>query len=214
MKRIGITLTLLFAVIGCDRIPSQTTEPGDLISISDAAPSHAELHGKPEIDPTYANGETVFMIGPHTIANASVLMPNAYAQAEELYLIVFPQETVPAPGALPITLPSGYQPQCNPCFHPGVPALFAFHDHVIPGAPGMGKNGTADGMKAPWKIILLMYNPAYVASGTFTPIKSEAAIDAAEDAGNVFLPVNPGGENPYEIDTGTLLICPIVSSHA
>ena len=70
-------------------------------------------------------------------------------------------------------------------------------------------------MKAPWKIILLMYNPAYVAKPDFTPITSAAALDAAEAAGGVFLPINstPGG-NPYEIETGNVLICPIVSSHA
>lgn len=86
--------------------------------------------------------------------------------------------------------------------------------HVLTGAPGMGNNGTAGEFKAPWKIILLVYNPAYVASRNFTPIKSAADLDAAETAGNVFLPVNPGGENPYEIDTGNLLICPLVSNHA
>jgi hypothetical protein len=30
----------------------------------------------------------------------------------------------------------------------------------------------------------------------------------------VFVPINPGGENVYEIDTGNLLICPTVSNHA
>jgi hypothetical protein len=44
-------------------------------------------------------------------------------------------------------------------------------------------------------------------------MKSETDIDAAEQAGNVFLPVF-GGTNPYEFDTGNLLICPTVSSHA
>jgi len=81
---------------------------------------------------------------------------------------------------------------------------------VITGAPGMGNDGTAGEMKAPWKLILLVYNPAYASSPHFTPIKSEDDIDAAEAAGNVFLPINPGGENPYEIDTGNVLICPIV----
>jgi hypothetical protein len=28
------------------------------------------------------------------------------------------------------------------------------------------------------------------------------------------LPINSGGSNPYEVDTGNLLICPTVSSHA
>jgi hypothetical protein len=170
--------------------------------------------GKPEIDPTYANGTTVYMIGPHLIVNARATMPNAYEHAEELYLLVYPQSSTPEPGAGPITLPSGYRPQCDPCFHPGLPPPFVYHDHVITGAPGMGRDGTAGEYKAPWKIIVLVYNPTYAASPDFVPLKSEAAIDAAEDAGNVFLPINTGGGNPYEIDTGNLLICPTVSSHA
>lgn len=172
---------------------------------------------KPEIDPTYANGQTVYMIGPHLIVDARDTQPNLYAHSEELYLLTYQQATLPAPGAGAITLPSGYQPQCNPCFHPGLPAPFVYHDHVITGAPGMGNNGTAGAFKAPWKIIVLMYNPNYSNSRTFKPITSADDIDAAEAAGGVFLPINAdlkAGSNPYEIDTGNVLICPIVSSHA
>jgi len=154
------------------------------------------------------------MIGPHMIVNARETMPNAYEHAEELYLLVFPQPSTPQPGAGPITLPSGYQPQCNPCFHPGLPPDFVYHGHVITGAPGMGTNGTAGEYKSPWKIILLVYNPAYATSPGFTPITSATAVDAAEQSGNVFLPINNAGGNPYEIDTGNLLICPTVSPHA
>ena len=178
------------------------------------AASHAAAGGKPEVDPTYANGKTVYMIGPHLVQNARETMPNAYEHAEEVYLIVYPQSTTPTTASGPITLPSGYQPQCNPCFHTALPPDFVYHDHVIPGAPGMGTNGTSDGYMAPWKIILLVYNPAYAMAKGFMPIKSEADLDAAEEAGNVFLPINQGGGNPYEIDTGNLLICPTVSPHA
>ncbi len=169
---------------------------------------------KPDIDPTYANGQTVYMIGPHLIVGARETQPNLYAHAEELYLLVYPQATTPSPGnAPPITLPSGYQPQCNPCFHPGLPFPFVYHDHVITGAPGMGNNGTAGAYKGPWKIILLVYNPAVAYSPTFSPITSAAAVDQAEAAG-VFLPINAGAANPYEIETGNVLICPTVSPHA
>ena len=186
-------------------------------SSSNAAPPSSGVsapEGKPEIDPTYANGTTVYMIGPHIIVNAKATQPELYEHAEELYLVVYPQASLPQPGAGPITLPSGYQPQCNPCFHPGLPAQFVYHDHVISGAPGMGTNGTAGDYKAPWKIILLVYNPAYAASKNFVPLKSQADIDAAEQAGGVFLPINSGGANPYEIETGNVLICPTVSNHA
>jgi hypothetical protein len=154
------------------------------------------------------------MIGPHLIPGARDTQPNLYQRAEELYLLVYPQPTVPAPGAGPITLPSGYQPQCNPCFHPGLPAPFVYHDHVITGLPGAGTNGTAGTYLAPWKIVILMYTPAYAMSPNFTPIKSAAGVDAAEAAGNVFVQLNPQAANPYEIDTGNVLICPTVSSHA
>lgn len=210
LGRIVPVLGFVALIVGCDRPgPVQPNVPH-----AAAAASHDAMGGKPEIDPTYANGKTVYMIGPHMIVNARETQPKLYEHALELYLLVYPQEGLPTPSSPPITLPSGYQPQCNPCFHPGLPAPFVFHDHVITGAPGMGLDGTAGEMMAPWKLILLVYNPAYVSSPTFTPIKSEADIDAAEEAGNVFLPINQGGENPYEIDTGNVLICPIVSKKA
>jgi hypothetical protein len=208
VSRVVLTVGVI-SLVGCERsTPVQPDLRGIVTSYSQAP---AAAPGKPEIDPTYANGKTVYMIGPHVIPNARETMPNAYEHAEELYLVVYP----PGSGAGPITLPSGYQPQCNPCFHPGLPPQFVYHDHVITGAPGMGVNGTAGEYKAPWKIIIVVYNPAYVSAAGFTPIKSVTDLDAAEEAGNVFLPINntPGG-NPYEIDTGNLLICPTVSSHA
>jgi hypothetical protein len=211
MRNVSTVLLVagVMAFVGCDR--SSPLRP-DAAALG-AASAQPPATGKPEIDPTYANGTVVYMIGPHIIPNARQTMPNAYEHAEELYLVTYQQSSVPSPGAGPITLPSGYQPQCNPCFHPGLPPPFVYHDHVITGAPGMGPNGTAGEYKAPWKIIILVYNPAYATSLTFTPVKSEADIDAAEAAGNVFLQINPGGANPYEIDTGNLLICPTVSSH-
>ena len=202
------------SVVGCESSTGVKPEQQEAMRLSPLNAVAAVGIGKPEIDPTYANGKTVYMIGPHLIVNARETMPNAYAHAEELYLVTYPQATLPTPGSGPSTLPSGYQPQCNPCFHPGLPAPFVYHDHVITGAPGMGTNGTAGAYKAPWKIIVLVYNPAYVSSPTFRPITSAADVDAAEAAGNVFLPINSGGANVYEVDTGNLLICPTVSSHA
>jgi len=214
LPRVVVVLAAV-SIVGCETsTPVQPHQQDATLAFAPMSAAAAASAGKPEIDPTYANGTTVYMIGPHLIPNARETMPNAYAHAEELYLVTYPQGSVPAPGAGPITLPSGYQPQCNPCFHPGLPAPFVYHDHVITGAPGMGTHGTAGEFKAPWKIIVLVYNPAYAASPNFKPITSAADLDAAEAAGNVFLPINSGGSNPYEVDTGNLLICPIVSSHA
>lgn len=210
----AVVVFVVVSVVGCESsTPVQPKQQNATLSLPGSAAAAVGI-GKPEIDPTYANGTTVYMIGPHLIVNARATMPNAYAHAEELYLVTYPQATLPAPGSGQITLPSGYKPQCNPCFHPGLPAPFVYHDHVITGAPGMGNHGTAGEFKSPWKIIVLVYNPAYVASPNFRPITSAADLDAAETAGNVFLPINSGGSNVYEVDTGNLLICPIVSSHA
>lgn len=208
MRMLPTTLLALTAVSlgACER--SNPAQPERALTPT-ALYSSGKGGGKPEIDPTYANGKTVYMIGPHAIPGARESMPNLYAHAEELYLVTYPAGT----NGAPITLPSGYQPQCNPCFHPGLPLNFVYHDHVITGAPGMGNHGTAGEYLGPWKIIILVYDPAYVNSPNFTPIKSEADLDAAEQAGGVFVPMFPG-ENPYELDTGNLLICPTVSSHA
>jgi hypothetical protein len=169
--------------------------------------------GKPEIDPSWVNGQLVYMIGPHLIVGANA---NLHDKAEELYLIVYPTDhadpTSPNFGK-PLTLPSGYQPNCNPCFHPGLPPPFVYHDHVLTGAPGLGNNGTAGEFKAPWKVIVMMYNPA-VLTKDFKPITSASDIDPAEAAGKMFVQLAPGAPNPYEIDTGNVLICPLVSPHA
>ena len=165
---------------------------------------------KPDIDLSYVNGQLYDMIGPHIIPNAS---PNLLAHSEELYLVVYPLNPGGSTNLGKLTLPSGYEPNCDPCFHPGVPFEFAYHDHVLTGAPGLGKNGTAGAFKAPWRIIILMYKPEVAFSPTFQPITSASDIDAAEAAG-VFLPINEGSGNPFEIETGTVLICPFVSPHA
>ena len=165
---------------------------------------------KPTIDPTYANGQTVYMIGAHLNTSPS---PQLLQQAQELYLVVYPLNPTGSTTLGRLTLPSGYQPQCDPCFHPGLPLPFVYHDHVITGSPGQGTSGTAGQFKAPWKIIVVMYSPAVALSPSFAPVTSVAALDAAE-ANGWFLPINHGGANPFEVQTGHVLICPLVSSHA
>ncbi|HKW02272.1 MAG TPA: hypothetical protein VJN96_20785 [Vicinamibacterales bacterium] len=212
-----VSVSLMVVACGTSN-PSQPSGASALTAAANAtSPGNGKDNngnGKPEIDPTWANGQTVYMIGPHVIENARANQPNLYAQAEELYLAVFPQNPPPTLLSGPITLLSGYQPQCNPCFHPGLPLPFVFHDHIITGAPGMGKNGTAGEFKAPWKIIIVMYDPAYANSQGFHPLTSAAALDAAEQAGGILLQINPGAANPFEIETGNVLICPIVSNKA
>jgi hypothetical protein len=168
--------------------------------------------GKPAIDPSYVDGKIYYMIGPHVIVDAIDTNPQLYAQSEELYIVAYPINNASNNDTLPQTLPSGYQPLCNPCYHPGLPGVFAYHDHVLTGAPGLGTNGTAGEFKGPWKIIVLMYNPA-VLTTAFKPVTSVEELDAAEAAG-MFLPIGNDPTNQYEIDTGNVLICPLVAPDA
>ena len=175
-------------------------------------PGGVATAGKPVIDESYANGEVVYMIGPHVKTNPN---PNEFAQAEELYIVAYPLNGTPPSDTTPKSLPGGYVPQCNPCYHFGTPSqgdAFAYHDHILSGSPGFGRDGTAGTFKGPWRIILLMYKASAVA-GAFTPAKSAEELDTREEQG-MFEEINPGAENPYELELPVILICPLVSSHA
>ncbi len=163
----------------------------------------------------YANGQLYCMLAPHVNTNPS---PGLLAHAEELYLTAY----FPLPSGCditnpstcgPETLPGGFQPNCNPCFHGGPFNSFPYHDHVLAGAPGSGRSGTAGTFEAPWVIIILVYDPAVSNQPGFTPLKSAAAIDAGEASG-MFSVINPGAANTYEINSGVVLICPVVQQHS
>lgn len=159
---------------------------------------------KPEIDPSYVDGRTYYMIGPKMITDPS---PQLFEQSQELYIVAYPWD-----GTTPPVLQSGYTPQCDPCYHPGLPSLFVYHDHVLSGGTGLGNQGTAGEFKGPWKIIILLYVDSVLTDPTFAPVTSEADLDAAEQAG-MFQPIG-NGSNPYEFVTPNVLICPLVSPDA
>ncbi|HEV2416029.1 MAG TPA: hypothetical protein VGX27_14590, partial [Candidatus Dormibacteraeota bacterium] len=168
-----------------------------------AVPAQA---GNPAAEQMYANDTTVYMIAPPTLATGGPNVP------DDLYLAVYPITNGANLG--PLTVGSNqYHPQCDPCFHPGVPLPFAYHDHVISGAPGFGTNGTAGTFNPFWHVFVVMYNPSDYTNKVFTPVKSTAELDAGEASG-MFLPINRGPGNPFEVDTGIVFLCNIVSSHA
>lgn len=82
---------------------------------------------------------------------------------------------------------------------------FPYHDHVLAGSPGFGNDGTAGVMKGPWVLIIVAYNSAYSSNTGFTPFKSMADLQAGEGAGD-FQVINAGAANPYEINTGVVVI--------
>jgi hypothetical protein len=156
---------------------------------------------KPQPELAYADGGTYTMLGVNLITNAS---PGVLA-APPLYIMGYVPPAGSQPGQ-PVTLPSGYQPQCNPCLQEPV----TYHDHLLTGAPGLGTDGTAGGdYLAPWRIVVMLYKPAWSNAPDFKPITSDDQLAAAEAAGE-FVPINPGAPNPYEIWTTNVLVCPVV----
>ncbi len=155
----------------------------------------------------WANGEEVCFHVTHVITNPD---PNLLAQAVPIYVVGF----FPLPAGCSVTspsscnpevLPSGYMPQCDPCFHGGGLNNFPYHDHILDGSPGFGDNGTAGEMMGPWVVIIVVYSPTFSNSPSFTPLTSSSALAAGEAAGD-FLPIDHGGANPYEVNTGIVLI--------
>ena len=171
-----------------------------------AVPLAARAAGPCE-ETAYANGQLFCIHVTKIIANPSA---GLLATAEPIYIAAyFPLpsgcDTSNPSTCAPEALPSGYQPLCNPCFHGGALDAFPYHDHVMEGAPGFGTQGTVDAMKGPWVRIVAAYDPAYSNQAGFTPFKSTAGIAAGELAGD-FQAIHPGAVNPYEINTGVVLI--------
>lgn len=176
-----------------------------LLSILAAAAAFAALplsaSAAPQAEAVYADGQAYTMLGVTLITNAS---PGMLA-APPIYVLAY----LPPTGATgKLTLPSGYEPQCNPCTQ----EPFAYHDHLIPGAPGLGANGTSGGdYLAPWRIVVMVYNPDWSNRPDFTPITNDDQLADAMKKGE-FLPINhaPGALNPFQVWTPNVLICPVV----
>lgn len=155
----------------------------------------------------YANAQLFCIHISKIIASPSA---GLLATAEPIYIAAYSPlpagcDTTNPATCGPEALPSGYSPLCNPCFHGGALDNFPYHDHVMEGAPGFGNQGTALAMKGPWVLILVAYDPAYSNQLGFTPYRSTTDLRAGEAAGH-FVTLNPGAANPYEMNTGVVVI--------
>jgi hypothetical protein len=124
--------------------------------------------------------------------------PGELAAAGPLYAVAYPINPLGLKDLGPLSV-NGYHPQCDPCFHPGLPLQLVYHDHVLAGIPGMGVGGTAQEWQATRHPIAVMYSPTYIADPGFKPLTTVAEVQAGESAGD-FLPINPdpAAANPYE----------------
>jgi hypothetical protein len=172
-----------------------------------AAMAPAARAAGPCAETAYANGQEYCLFIARIVANPS---PGLLATAEPIYIAAYSPlpagcDTTNPSTCGPEALPSGYMPLCNPCFHGGALNAFPYHDHIMEGAPGFGNQGTADAMKGPWILIVVAYDPTYSNQVGFTPYKSTSDLRAGEAAGH-FVTLNSGAANPYEINTGVVLI--------
>jgi hypothetical protein len=143
----------------------------------------------------YMNGQTYRMIVNHVNLNPS---DGEVAAARPFYVAVFPVNPDGRTDLGALTLPSGYRPQCDPCFHPGLAFQLVYHDHILSGAPGFGIDGTAQQEQGTRHPIAVMFDPAFIQRQNFHPLTTVDEVRAAERAGEL-LPINGGAANPFEL---------------
>lgn len=152
------------------------------------------MAARPALEPMYANDATVFMSAQeHAVAAGGA------NTAQDFYLIAYP------------VVPPGVHPLCDPCANP--PGIPPFRDVVLNGSPGFGTGGTSGAFNPNWHVLLLVYSPAWLTDPSFQPARSAAEVDAGEAAGH-FLPIAAGTDNPFELDTGIIFLCVLVSQNA
>jgi hypothetical protein len=157
----------------------------------------------------YADGH-IFGMNIHHIN----LAPNAgeIAAAAPLYAVSYPINPLGRTDLGPLSV-SGYHPQCDPCFHPGLPLQLVYHDHVLSGVPGLGIGGTAHEWQATRHPIALMYSPSFISDPGFKPLTTVAEVQAGELAGD-FLPINPdpGATNPFEFPQPVVVTIQLIAA--
>lgn len=153
----------------------------------------------PGTEEVYGDGQVYDMVG----ATLQTTTDPGLLSAPPIYVIGYPTSQTSGP----LVLPSGFEPQCDPCDH----GAFHYHDHVVTGEPGAGTNGTAGDYRAPWRIVVMAYSPTYYDDPGFRPITSDDQIAEYERDGRM-LPLNHGAGDPYQIWTNMVLVCPIVRS--
>jgi hypothetical protein len=148
---------------------------------------------QPDRETVWANGRAWTLLESHITTNAS---PELLAGASPMYVLAFPKNP-----AGQYILPAGYAPQCDPCLGVPVPA---YHDHLLAGAPGTAENG----VRAPRRPILMVYNPAFIMSGHFAPV-TDARNLAAAIAANEFLPI--AGPGNYQMPLPAVIVGAVVA---
>lgn len=197
MKRLITTSLSLVAVFAAS---------AGAISTAGAQAGGWQIPGASTEVAVYGNGSTYHMNIHHINLSPN---PGELAAAQPLYVVVFPINPDGRTDRGPLTV-NGYHPQCDPCFHPGLPLPLVYHDHVLNGTPASLSGTNAADWQATRHPIAVMYNPAYVFGGNFKALTTVAAVKAGEQAG-LFLPINGGAANPYELPQDVVVTIQLVA---
>jgi len=179
---------------------------GGMASTAGAQAGGWEIPGASTEVVVYANGTAYHMNIHHINLSPN---PGELAAAEPLYVVVFSINPLGLTTLGPLAV-NGYHPQCDPCFHPGLPRPLVYYDHVLVGTPSLGQGGTAVEWQATRHPTAVMYNPAFIASSGFKPLTTVAEVQAGEKTGP-FLPINAGASNPFELPQDVVVTIQLVA---
>ncbi len=179
---------------------------GGMASTAGAQAGGWEIPGASTEVAVYANGTAYHMNIHHINLSPN---PGELAAAEPLYVVVFSINPLGLTTLGPLAV-NGYHPQCDPCFHPGLPRPLVYYDHVLVGTPSLGQGGTAVEWQATRHPTAVMYNPAFIASSGFKPLTTVAEVQAGEKTGP-FLPINAGASNPFELPQDVVVTIQLVA---
>jgi hypothetical protein len=144
---------------------------------------------------------------PHSMRIASVNLAPTVAEitaAVTLYVAIYPLNPKGRRDLGALRLASGYRPQCDPCFHPGLPLPLVYHDHIFAGTLGSETGGSMIWVRSQRHPIAVMYDPTWIGAKDFEPLRTAEQLKAAERAGHL-LPINKAGTNPYELPQNTVV---------
>jgi len=147
---------------------------------------------KPVYELAYYNGTIVTMNHIEVPQNPGALTH----AAADLYAVFYPADHALWPSTPPL---------CNPCDHPGASGdPRNYHDHVLDSIPSDPGHGEFNPLWHVFAIVPVNTSSAAVAAfAARLPMTSEAAVDAAIDAGVA-----------REVDTGHYFLCSILNNHA
>ena len=181
--RLVASLGLIALVAGCSAgatpASPRASAPASIAASASTPASTSASHAPINIETMWADGTGVTMVVVSQVGNPAA---NILSSAPAMYVLGFPLDKATGKAVVP----PDYTPQCHPCLQAPDPQT---HDHVLASA---GTTSAYLSAQQPWRPTILMYAPAFITGGHFTPVTDEKDLPAAM-AAHEFLPIGPNG---------------------